>query len=314
MTRTRSLKEYLKLLLGEDKLENALIYIEQRGSSENQSKATLTLARLRRTDSNLWLGILLDKDYLVERNRIAVAIQSLIDDISEVDSIEIDSDKSDRMSWEVWWNQIQFLMKLLEGMGKNNQPGKRFQPDAVIGITNGGLTVTDMVARKLYRQQNIPVLALWARREWVEDDKDNGKDWEVYYFCHDYNEAQMAILKEKKEEKEKRGKHFSILLIDDVVKSSTTYFQAKQYLIKKLGHENLELLFLPLFIYKEEYLLNQELDNAEKELLYGFRKGIYGLQKGAFFEKFITDYKILPWEKRIDDREITYVLRNKPIV
>lgn len=301
MTRTRSLKEYLKLLLAEGKLEDALIHIKQRGNSVNQSEAILTLSRLRGIHRDLGFGLLSFADYIVERTKIARAIQSLIDDISEKDSIEIDSDESDRMSWDIWSNQIQFLIELLEYMRKSNQPGKHFQPDAIIGITNGGLTVMDMVARQLYSPQNIPVLALWARRESVEKDKENGKNWPISYFTHEYNEAQIKILKRRKERKRKL---FSILLIDDLVKSSTTYFQAKKYLIEKLGRENLELLFIPLFIYKKEYLLNQELDNAEKELLYGFRNGIYGLQKEAFFEKFITDYKILPWGKRIDDRDI----------
>lgn len=185
------------------------------------------------------------------------------------------------MSWDTFGAQLTKLIKLLKHLKANHY----YKPNIIIGISNGGCIVSDMIGSTLYRGYSIPIISLWSNR-WQNIEMEHRN-----YFDNVYNNNLVdALLSGTTDEK------ISILLVDDVVRSSRTYFQAKNYLNDKISsHKNLEILFLPLFIVKRDYL-----KDAHSELVFGFRNGEFNnISEDIYFNAFNTDQKRLPWGKKL---------------
>ena len=86
------------------------------------------------------------------------------------------------MSWDEYLNRIEEICIYLESALREYL----YLPDAVIGITNGGLIAADLIGKRVYAGRNTPVLSLWAMRHVVKGDSA------FWYFDNKYNDATMT--------------------------------------------------------------------------------------------------------------------------
>ncbi len=186
------------------------------------------------------------------------------------------------LSWDDWWKRILELKDLLKEPFKNG----RFGPAAVIGISNGGLVVADFLGREVFSR--VPILSLWANR-WLDAKAKASKDQSCYYFDNDYNRATLQPLKVLYGDK---NDNFSVLLVDDLVYTSSTIGQASFFMKKELG-ENCKILFTPMFCRNTEYL------SSIKEMLpYMFGNGeIFNVTKEQYLKRVQSPRKSFPYKK-----------------
>lgn len=104
------------------------------------------------------------------------------------------------LHWDEWWSRLQNLAELLKEPFVNG----RLSPQAILGISNGGLSVADFLGRQVFR--GVPILALWANR-WL-DDKST-VDPSCYFFDNEYNIAKMQILKKKIAERRSKNDNYT---------------------------------------------------------------------------------------------------------
>jgi len=156
-------------------------------------------------------------------------------------SISMKGRQKEVLPWEEWWSRLQDLAVLLKEPFVNG----RLSPQAILGISNGGLAVADYIGRQVFR--GVPVLSLWANR-WLEDKSEI--DPSCYFFDNEYNVSKMQILKKKLP---KDNSKMTIILIDDLVYTSQTITQAEAF-IKKHLDPNVEILFTPLYCRNIDYL------------------------------------------------------------
>ena len=199
----------------------------------------------------------------------------------EFNLIHEQEDFKPTIKWEDYGKQISKLTKTLNHLKSNHY----YKPNIIIGISNGGCVVSDIIGSTSYKGYSIPVISLWSNR-WQNIEMENRN-----YFDNIYNNNLIDALVEGTTDEK-----ISILLIDDVVRSAKTYFQAKNYLYDKISSKKeLEILFLPLFIVKKEYL-----DDAHNELVFGFRDGEFDtISKETYFKAFCTNQKLMPWGKKL---------------
>lgn len=173
------------------------------------------------------------------------------------------------LSWDGWWKKIMNLAKLFK------EPFDRgtFVPSVVFGISNGGLVLSDMLAREVFR--GIPVLSLWANR-WVDAGKKTSLDQSCFYFDNDFNISSIAALKKSCS---RGGEIGPILLLDDLIFTSSTAIQATNFIEREIAGK-VDLLYVPLFARRIEYL------NALKEyLIPGYKDGkVFDITEKEYFD------------------------------
>lgn len=196
------------------------------------------------------------------------------------------------LHWDEWWARLQELAGLLKEPFVNG----RLSPQAIMGISNGGLAVADFLGRQVFR--GVPILALWANR-WLEDTSN--VDSSCYFFDNEYNIAKMNILKKKmpklpKNRTPKRDQRMTIMLIDDLVYTSQTITQAEAFIKTQLGPET-NLLFTPLYCRNTDYL-----QSISHMLPYQFELkdgSTLKISKEEFFRSVTTTKTRLPYDKDI---------------
>ncbi len=158
------------------------------------------------------------------------------------------------MPWAEYWRRLEVVVQRLRDVVNDG----RFVPQAVLGISNGGLVYADLLGRHLFT--STPVLSLWADRH----NKDGN------FFDNSVNagvvagiESRVVATKPMKRARQANGQPVMkepseapssklILLVDDIIASGTTLRQAIKYLEKRLPHW--KVYFLPLFSRNEKYL------------------------------------------------------------
>lgn len=186
--------------------------------------------------------------------------------------------------WDEWWIRLQELAKLLKEPFVNG----RLFPQAILGISNGGLAVADFLGRQVFR--GVPILALWANR-WLEDK--SAVDPSCYFFDNEYNIAKMQILKKKLP---KGDQKMTIVLVDDLVYTSQTITQAEAFIKKELG-KDLDILFTPLYCRNIDYL-----HSISYMLPYRFKLkdgSSLKISETDFYKSVTTEKTRLPYDKDI---------------
>jgi hypoxanthine phosphoribosyltransferase len=181
---------------------------------------------------------------------------------------------SNVMPWSEFFQHIKDVVETLKDAVTNG----RYQPDVILGISNGGLLVMDLLGRELHLHK--PLLALWA-------DRQAGLDM----FDSDYNSATLEIIKSKNTSEKNKEKKLEVLLVDDIVATSQTIELAKKFLVEKLGQQA-NIRFLPLF--------NRSLKNREVLrglLLYDDKR--FQLNEEQAIRLMSTTRLILPYGKYI---------------
>jgi len=140
----------------------------------------------------------------------------------------------DVMSWNEYMDRIENTCKYLEIAITEH----RYFPDAIVGITNGGLIAADLIGKRVYAGRNTPVLSLWAKRH---EAKGRSQYW---YFDNDFNDSVFKGI-HCTCDKDKPNSRIEILLIDDHMGTGSTAVQAVEYIKHVLG-DNLRIIYIPI--------------------------------------------------------------------
>ena len=183
------------------------------------------------------------------------------------------------MKGEMGWNEyVERVRWICELIGTPVKEG-RFAPDALIGISNGGLIVADMVGRELFHGK--PVLSLWANR-FVNNT----------FFDNPFNQALMGALKESVETNHE-DVPATILLLDDHFGTGNTSSQAIDYLQNQLG-DRTSILFIPVVSQQLKYL-----PKVENFLPYQYilpnGENLFTITKEEFISQLNTKASRLPY-------------------
>jgi hypoxanthine phosphoribosyltransferase len=191
--------------------------------------------------------------------------------------------RRDVMAWDEYMQRIEDTCGYLDAAVREY----RFLPDAVIGITNGGLVAADLIGRRVYAGRDTPVLSLWAKRH------EAGGESAFWYFDNEYNDATMEGIKNAKG----RAKNeITLLLIDDHMGTGSTAVQATSYLKNRLG-EQTQITYIPI--------VSRRLDNVgvvEDYLPYKCKdkegKRIFSVTKEQFIGRLNTEVLYFPYLKK----------------
>ncbi len=193
--------------------------------------------------------------------------------------------RRDVMSWDEYMSRIEETCSYLEIALREY----RFLPDAVIGITNGGLIAADLIGKRVYAGRDTPVLSLWAKRHVVRGESA------FWYFDNEYNDATMnAIRNVAAKRTAKNG--IGLLLIDDHMGTGSTARQAVAYINNRLdGHAR--IIYIPI--------VSRRLDNigvVEEFLPYRCQdeegQPIFAITKEQFLAQLATKALYFPYLKK----------------
>lgn len=230
----------------------------------------------------------------IARQKISDAILSSLSDDNSSDSIVFDTYKNlfvsipgtlsscgDEcendgliMSWDEYLGRIDWIVKKLQPVVAE----ANYIPDAIFGISNGGLIVADILGKILFAAKDIPVLSLWARR-WSRDRT---------YFRNPYNNAILDTI--NSEIKVERG--INILLVDDHFGTGYTATQAIDYIVEILG-EKARILYMPLVSQTKENFIK-----VEEYFPYNYKKDnvcIFNIDRNEFEKHLHTKAKYFPY-------------------
>lgn len=176
------------------------------------------------------------------------------------------------MPWDEWWKRIKDMINTL----KHAVQDGRVQVDAVLGISNGGLMVADILGREAIT--HVPIVSLWADRR----DKSN-------FFDNSINRAVLGQLKDSSS-----TQPLKLLLVDDIVYTSNTVKQAKEFIYDALG-KNTEIIFTPLYCHDLSSLVD-----IQDILPSNYRGGrAFDIPKEEYYARLTTRRPSLPYGKKL---------------
>jgi len=180
------------------------------------------------------------------------------------------------------WDEIMRRVADLQFYEEHYKSGS-FHPDAVIGITNGGMIMAEIIVRKYFT--NVPLIALWADRWSPELSRSASHQ----YFTNEFAEAAIAPLIKIAGSSGKD--YLTLLLIDDNVSSGITCKYAVEFLRKKLGNKT-QIVFQPMVCKAADKL------SAVEDLLPP-AMNLFGLNRDEFVGKLLTSKSRFPYDKDI---------------
>ena len=194
-------------------------------------------------------------------------------------------EKMNIMPWKEYMERIEYICSyLLEA-----QMEHQYFPDAVIGITNGGLISADLIGKRVYAGRETPVLSLWAKRHVVKGESA------YWYFDNEYNDLTMTAIKNVTGQNSPDGE-ITILLIDDHMGTGSTARQAVSYIQNRLG-ERAKITFIPV--------VSRRLDNigvVEEFLPYSIKTKdghpTFTVSKEQFLNRLQTTAQFFPYLKK----------------
>jgi len=187
----------------------------------------------------------------------------------------------DTMTWEEYTNRVTYVVSLL----KPPMTEGKFAPDALVGISNGGLIVADLIGREVF--QSKPILGLWANRRTRESENT------FWFFDNPYNAALCQTLKEQAT-KARTKEPICLVLVDDHFGTGTTARHAIGYLKQQLGDAT-RIVYFPLVSARVDYL--QVVDDV---MPYNFegeagKKTVFNTSKEDFIRHLNTGASYFPY-------------------
>jgi hypoxanthine phosphoribosyltransferase len=177
------------------------------------------------------------------------------------------------MPWNYFWSRLETVADTIDEDIKD----LRYAPDAIIGMSSGGLIVADTFGRILF-DSRTPVLAIWQQRQLnrrMFDSKINA-----------------ALLKSLDSLRITKSGRLEILLVDDNTATGKTARTARKYVASQIGGK-LSIRYLPLFCRRLCH------SPREKLLLY-FDKRIKQVRNRAEVKGLMmTEHTMLPYRKSI---------------
>ena len=150
--------------------------------------------------------------------------------------LEEEIPQTDQIGWSEYWRQIGNITNTLSEL----RAVGAYQPDILVGISNGGLLLADSALRLAY-SNSVPLICLWAFRS------------QEKYFENPVNDALITpeVIGNLVTHHTEHGNadRIRILVMDDIVGTQRTFKQLLDYLRTRLGElfERIELRFA--FVY-----------------------------------------------------------------
>lgn len=186
------------------------------------------------------------------------------------------------MSWDEYMSRIEDTCSYLETAVREY----RYLPNAVVGITNGGLVAADLIVKRVYAGRDTPVLSLWAKRH------EFGGQSAFWYFDNEYNDAMLESI-QKVAAARNVGEAINILLIDDHMGTGSTAVQAVAYIKDRLG-EHVRITYIPIVSRRldnigvvEEFLPYMQMDKEGRP--------IFNISKEQFLNRLPTVALYFPY-------------------
>lgn len=193
---------------------------------------------------------------------------------------------SEGVTWEEYWNRAMQVNNILN----QARAAGWYEPNIIVGISNGGLFIADTILRLVYASQ-VPIVCLWAYRS-MENYFDNVVNNAIIT-----KENLEEILKVKRDSSKEKKIH--LLIMDDVVGTQRTFRQLLAYFQTRLGdfYNQLDIRFVFLFCAQAE---------VQKDLEPYLLSNHPDIKK--FCHKFelnpITNKSALPYWKNIHSGEV----------
>jgi hypoxanthine phosphoribosyltransferase len=179
------------------------------------------------------------------------------------------------------WAEIMQRISTLRFYEEQHTSGS-FIPDAILGITNGGMIVAEIISRKYFRK--VPVLCLWADR-WSPKAGDA-----LNFFTNPYARAAIEPLRPLAAERA-----LTLLVVDDNIASGNTCQHAVRFLKDELG-DGTRIVFQPI-VCKETAA--DYLSTIEEFLAPAFNGGLFKLENSQFIANLLTSKNRFPYDKDI---------------
>lgn len=201
----------------------------------------------------------------------------VVDVLGDYDIVFKQKMSVEKMSWEYYFKTIDQISLILKTAHEENDSEKKYSPDAVIGISNGGMIFADYLHRaKIYGPGDCQFHSLWANRDRA------GK-----YFEYKSNELLLeGILKDTN----KQPADVRILLVDDNVGSGDTSKLAMEFI--KRHFAAIHVRFLPLFFNREDIL-----PRIYKHLIWSHR--VFLWEHPEIENLHFVNYRYFPYPKSI---------------
>jgi hypoxanthine phosphoribosyltransferase len=193
------------------------------------------------------------------------------------------SETKGTMRWDEYMSRIEYVISILEPPMTEG----RYTPDALVGISNGGLIVADLIGREAF--QGKPILGLWANRK-IRETSSN-----YWFFDNPYNRALCEPLKNHAQ-KAHPDDPIRLVLVDDHFGTGTTARHAMWFLKAQLG-DNTKIVYLPLVSRRIDYL-----QVVEDAMPYAYEDPVgikvFKVTKQDFIGRLNTDASFFPYLRK----------------
>ena len=193
--------------------------------------------------------------------------------------------ETDKISWEEYWTRVAHVVETLQQLSSAGV----YEPDIIIGISNGGLFLADTILRLVYGNK-VPLICLWALRS------------KEKYFDNPVNNALVnkKVINELSNTNDTQKTIRRFLVVDDIVGTQRTFNQLVDYIKDKLKEdfENIVLNFVFLFTPRNKTILelSRHLLSSDSEIVTKYKKVDFEL---------VTKKSDLPYGKSIHYGDIT---------
>jgi hypoxanthine phosphoribosyltransferase len=203
------------------------------------------------------------------------------------ESIRLDESPSRVVSWDEYWQKIELVGTILNQAHAQGH----YDPDVLVGISNGGLLFADSILRIAYANAK-PFLTFWAHR------KPGAK-----YFENQVNYALLStsLLEEFRKTKANNQK-VEFLVFDDMLGSGTTFNQLLEFLETNIPDWQVHFHLRFIFLYASS---ETRVEQIRQYLLTEhpiFRDRLQHLS-------FLTDKRELPYRKELAYGDIAESLK-----
>lgn len=203
----------------------------------------------------------------------------VVDALGDYDVIFRSGQTLETMSWDYYFQAIRRLSAILRTAHKQSDPEKKYSPDAVLGISNGGMIFADsLYLEKIYGRSECRFFSLWANRD------RRGK----FFDSEDNRGLIHGIVADCK----KPTNEIRLLIVDDNVAGGDTSGQAFDFIKSVDG--NLHARFLPLFFNRKEIL-----ENLETTILWRHKAFIDDFKAADILAMHYINYRYFPYGKAI---------------
>ncbi len=163
-----------------------------------------------------------------------------------------------------------------------------FFVDAILGISDGGMIVADLIGKFLSSKCRVPVVGMWAQRYQRADHEP------IQIFANTYNDAMLQNIRDVHARSE-TARGICVIIVDHRIVTGKTACQAIEYVKSTLGND-CEVIVEPLLCANPSILrkeLGDYLPFAGRDIN---GDHVYDLKKDAYYEELKPKAKYLPYQ------------------